>query len=118
MKYRIYRNLRKSCFSIQEKLPGKGWRVIDHAENLEAHGITFRVYEAGRRRVIERRRKNVHAYAIAESWQRVGAPGVIDSEYMIYYNPYQSPNFKINNVTVERAKSIVMTRGKLFLVEE
>jgi hypothetical protein len=118
MKYRIYRNLRRSCFSIQEKIPGKGWRVTDRAENLEAHGITFRVYEAGRRKVIERRRKNVHAYAIAESWQRVDALSVIDSECMIYYNPYQSSNFKINNVTIERAKSIVLTGGKLFLVEE
>lgn len=60
---RVYRNLHKKCYSIQAKV-GASWRVIAHAASVELEGVTFKVSQAGRDRVLRTGAKAVHAYAV------------------------------------------------------
>ena len=37
---RVYRNLTKGCWSIQREVPGKGWRLWQHADKAQAVSYT------------------------------------------------------------------------------
>jgi hypothetical protein len=88
-KVRVYRNLNKKCLSVQSWVEGKGWRVTDHVQQIFLDNASFRVSQAGRRRVLKDKRKNVHAYIIGE---RVEKPKKNPVE-LVKYNPYQSHRF-------------------------
>ena len=62
-KYYIYWNLHRNVYSV--RLRG---RVVAHCENILATNVTFQVSEPGRQRVLKERRKNVHAFVIADSF--------------------------------------------------
>lgn len=109
---RVYYNLNKHCWSVQHKVPGKGWRVCQHVPSLRLSEVTFRVSEAGRQRVLRQRRKNVHAYAI----------GFLESTVAVYrgegrrigYNPYRGPHFAYisDSMEVSTADQIVFTNDR------
>lgn len=61
MKVFIYWNLHRHCWSIKALDGERRGRVIAHASRADMVGVTFKVSEAGRQRVIRERRKNVHA---------------------------------------------------------
>lgn len=88
---RVYWNLHKNCFSVQKKIDGR-WLVAAHREELYLRSVTFKVSDAGRERVREERRKNVHAMiegVVAETpamWPR-------DAVARISYNPYKDDSF-------------------------
>lgn len=57
----VYFNLHKKCFSVKAlEGPSKG-RVVAHADMVYMENCIFKVSEAGRRRVLRDKRKNVHA---------------------------------------------------------
>lgn len=85
MQVKVYRNLHKKCFSIQ----GKYGLVVDHADTVSLMAVTFTVQKAGRQRVIDSKKKNVHAFAIGERLYS-NKLGVYDNSFTkIYYNPYK-----------------------------
>jgi len=86
---RVYRNLNKKCLSVQSWVEGKGWRVTDHVQRIFLNNASFKVNQAGRKRVLEQKRKNVHAYIIGE---RVEKPKKYPVE-LVTYNPYSSNAF-------------------------
>ena len=57
----VYRNLHKKCWSIR-----KDDLVIAHAPSVYMWDAEFKVSEAGNQRVRKEKRKNVHAYVIAD----------------------------------------------------
>lgn len=57
----VYYNLHKSCWSIMYR--GK---VVAHATALLLEDCTYRVRESGRSRTLIERRKQVHAFVVAE----------------------------------------------------
>jgi hypothetical protein len=61
MKVKVYFNLHKKVFSIQDYATR---RVIAHARNVTLTDVEFRVSQAGRERVVREKRKNVHAFAV------------------------------------------------------
>lgn len=63
MNVRCYWNLHKSCWSVQD---AKTRRVIGHADKVLLREARFTVSQAGRQRVLEEGRKNVHAFACGE----------------------------------------------------
>jgi hypothetical protein len=63
MQVRCYWNLHKSCWSVQD---AKTRRVIGHADKVLLREARFTVSQAGRQRVLEEGRKNVHAFACGE----------------------------------------------------
>ena len=112
MKCRIYYNLHRKCWSVQEKIPSRGWIVVDHASEVFLEEMTFQVSEAGRQRVIRTKRKNVHAFGIGN---RIPMPLAYDTikQYtwcweLASYNPYKFGTFYRTlgdlHVPIERAK--------------
>lgn len=64
--YRIYRNLHKSEYTVQHYIKGVGWRKLFGAKNISCINVKFKIYESGRQRVISEKKKNVHAFVIAD----------------------------------------------------
>lgn len=62
MRVRVYKNLHTGTLSMQTYVKGKGWRVHSHPLHVQLSDVKFLVYEAGRKRVLKEKRKNVHAY--------------------------------------------------------
>lgn len=93
----VYFNLIKKLWSVRSM---ETRRVIGHADTLVLRDGTFRVSEAGRQRVLENRRKNVHAGVVGEL-QAVHASQVeplkeaqgLVNEERISYNPYKAGVF-------------------------
>lgn len=88
MNVRVYRNLTKNCWSVQHKLPGKGWRLLKHCDLISLKNVTTKVYESGRQRVIKEGKKYVHAYIEGEMWEYHLRRG-----FRVVYNPYSSGSF-------------------------
>jgi len=100
-RYYIYRNLHKpGCFSVKHR--GK---VILTSKDILAFDVEFRVSEAGRKRVIEEKRKNVHAYAVTDRFYTYqdDISNSVFEQYVsgkkkkeITYNPYTMNSFSWN----------------------
>ena len=91
---RIYRNLHRNALSIQTKIPGKGWRVTNHVPldtTIDLFNIKWKVYESGRKKVIETKQKNVHAFIIADRYEIAKEPRT--GGRAIGYNPYKYGTF-------------------------
>ena len=91
--YYAYRNLHTNTFSI--KLRGK---VIEHPKNFIMYNAYFKVNEKGRQRVIQDKRKNVHAYVHSARYcglSVVDARMQLDSYTFeeVTYNPYKFSSF-------------------------
>jgi hypothetical protein len=74
MKVFVYFNLHRKLWSVKAlEGPNKGL-VIGHASYLDLVNVTWKVSEAGRQRVLNEKKKNVHAGAVGtlESalWER------------------------------------------------
>jgi len=110
IRYRIYRNLHRKCFSIQEWFPGKGYRVIDWAENIMADNVSFKVYESGRQKVLAKKKKNVHAFVCCDSFLKEESVG----GEKISYNPYSAGHFSFENNPIFRADKVSLREGKMF----
>lgn len=91
MRYRLYRNLHKGCFSLQQYIPKQGYRVIKHiTDDCILHDCTFKVYQSGREKVLREKQKNVHAYVEFKSYEYGVQP---HSNIQPYYNPYKCDAF-------------------------
>jgi hypothetical protein len=92
----VYRNLHQKCFSLR-----KAGKVYGYANSLFARDVTFKVSEAGRKRVLETRRKNVHAGILSP--EIITDSAIIEAEFIrdysqltkVSYNPYRAPGFFI-----------------------
>ena len=58
-KVEVYWNLHKNCFSVRSCKTG---RVIQHSDGLNLRDVKYVVRQAGRRKVLQERKKNVHAF--------------------------------------------------------
>jgi hypothetical protein len=111
-KVRIYRNLHKKLYSVQEKVDGR-WKVVEHTNNINLINVTFKVSEAGRQRVIKEKRKNVHAAMIGERFPFI--PKSFVYRYEVSYNPYKSPYFmvKSEDKPLDKARYVQIVDGKV-----
>jgi len=114
--FKIYRNLHKDCFSVlkwnQDK---KGYRLFQHVKDLEAYGVTFRVSQAGRAKVLETKQKNVHAFICCQEFRIYSGAANLGEE--IYYDPYKTEMFRFRSSeeSILNAESIIMTNNKCYL---
>lgn len=99
MRVFVYWNLHKGQWSVRAlEGPNKG-RVIEHADSVCLSNARPRVSEAGRRRVLRERRKNVHAGVVgtlARAGDRIAAPLACPR---VSYNPYKGPDFTYTGTT-------------------
>ena len=94
----IYRNLHKKCYSVKSLKTG---RVIAHVDSIDLIDVTFKVSQAGRQRVLNERRKNVHAGVVGY----VANPSIKDQSIDVTYNPYKYNSFvtKDNELPIFKA---------------
>ena len=113
MKYFVYYNLHKHCWSLKN---WKSKRVEDHADTVVLFDCTFKVSEAGRQRVLKEQRKNVHAGVLGDAYadEAIGEiPHWFDE---ITYNPYKYSSFvkKSTEAPIKSAAIVVMRNKRVF----
>lgn len=81
---RVHRNLNRSTWSLTE--PGERVR---HAEAVTLARVTFRVSQAGRARVLARRCRAVHAWAVGTPTAESPAGPLV----RVTYNPFRADSF-------------------------
>ncbi len=116
-RFRIYRNLHRNNFSIQSYLQErKGYRVTDRVSSAILNNCKFRIYESGRQKVINERRKNVHAYIEPESYKAINEEVDVSNFREIYYNPYKFDSFvyKDNLLKVDSVETILAYNNRLY----
>ena len=116
-KFRIYRNLHKKCFSILKYDRSKGgYRLYAHEEELFLPWADFKVYGAGRNRVLLEGRKNVHAYIICESYSTQIPKRRVMTE--VYYNPYSCKTFirKDRDASLFGSKNVALKDAKCLIL--
>jgi hypothetical protein len=88
----VYRNITKQCWSVRDD-----GIVVAHLDCLVVRDAKFLVSEAGRRRVVREKRKNVHAgisgLVIAGQKDLSLLSDVIRHGAKVRYNPYQFKTF-------------------------
>tara|TARA_A100001391_G_scaffold36357_1_gene19912 strand:+ start:834 stop:1232 length:399 start_codon:yes stop_codon:yes gene_type:complete len=87
MKVRVYKNLTKDTWSIQDY---KTRKVIGYSENIRLEDAQFVVSEKTRQRVISEGKKYVHAFVVGElvdTWK------LTESYETVRYNPYMFGSF-------------------------
>lgn len=93
MKVFVYFNLHKKCWSVKALSGKNSGKVIAHTNFVELTNCQMKVSAAGRKRVLQEQRKNVHA----------GVVGTLQSLHQplrkmgqgITYNPYKYESFVI-----------------------
>lgn len=88
-----YRNLNKECISIKAREGSEKGRVIDHVESVILTDVEFVVQPAGRQRVLDEERKNVHAFARGTLVD--DPPELPEDAVDVTYNPYEYESFVV-----------------------
>ena len=109
---RVYFNLHKKVFSVQEKVNGS-WKVVEHTKDIFLRNVSFKVSEAGRQRVLKEKKKNVHAFIVGERFPFIPKSFVYRDE--VSYNPYKAGNFMVTkeDKPVDKAKYVTIISGKV-----
>ncbi len=110
-KYYLYRNLHTGTFSLKHR-----GRVIKHPTTCLMSVVEFRVSEAGRKRVLKEKRKNVHATVAAQSYDDKYTEYNLDDYEEIYYNPYKTDKFiDPEGCPVYKAQEVLCTNNKIYI---
>jgi len=109
----IYYNLHKHCLSVRHK-----GLVVNHAQEIMLSNVKFVVSQAGRRRVLEEKRKNVHAFVRGEiletTLQKLIEFEELNQGTIVKYNPYKYNSFVDENETpVKGAKKVAIFGKKI-----
>ena len=89
-KVRVYWNLHKKCWSVQDCKTG---RVIRHESSVTLSAGKFVVRKAGQEKVRREGKKNVHAFAVGTVSTLDGPAFFSDYCRPVSYNPYVNDTF-------------------------
>lgn len=105
----VYRNLHNDLLSIRD---AKSKHVLGHANTVHLTGVTFRVSQKGRERVVLTKRKEVHA-VVRGNIQHMPESFWIKNE--VVYNPYKYEQFTtlFDNRSIFEADAVILTDGGL-----
>lgn len=124
MKCAVYKNLHNGKYSIQAREGKLYGKVIAHADRVHLSDVQFVVRENGRQKVIQERKKNVHAFVVGKlnglggasyrhdvQFGGVGFPSTMFAE-RVEYNPYVYDSFVYAGVEgmvpVDKASNVFM----------
>jgi hypothetical protein len=111
MKVRVYYNLHKKRLSVQEKVNGV-WKVRRHVDAIHLKNVSFKVSEAGRQRVLQQKRKNVHAFIIGEPTNELDPT---QHQYQIVgYNPYLKERFFDGTKYIDKADGVIINNRLVY----
>lgn len=116
MRVFVYFNLHKKCWSVKAlEGPDKG-RVIAHEDTVNLIRPKFKVSQAGRKRVLKERAKNVHA-GVEGIWTRQSLFKVHSRCVEVTYNPYKYSSFVMssNKYPIYTANFAMLSHGKVFV---
>ena len=88
LKYRIYWNLHKKIWSLQNCKTG---RVCNHVEAFTLYDAKFVVRKAGQAKVRQEGKKNVHAFAVGTVYP--ADMYALFNAKKVTYNPYKNDTF-------------------------
>lgn len=101
LKVFIYWNITRGVWSVKAlQGPNRG-RVIQHATDITLTDCVFKVSEAGRKKVLAQKVKNVHAGVVGYMDSLV-EPDVSGEHIDVTYNPYKFSTF-VNRAKTEQA---------------
>jgi hypothetical protein len=110
---RVYRNLRDGCWSIQRKIPGKGWRVWLRWDYVVLDDAQFVVNKSGQDRVRRENKKYVHAFCYGTLM--ANTLGCNKKMIRVNYNPYNNDQFQTQHGDVHEANRVWLThKGEVF----
>lgn len=110
-KFKIYRNLHKNCFSVLKYIPQvKGYRLHEHITEAYLYDVEAKVSQVGRKRVIDQKQKNVHAFLLCSRYKKMKSPIYGHSYFSaIHYNPYENETFVVDYGPFISAKEVMLT---------
>lgn len=112
LKYRLYWNLHKKVWSLQDRKTG---RVQQHVTAFTMYDAKFVVRPAGQAKVRREGKKNVHAFAVGTAGFRDGIATCLSGR-PVTYNPYKNDTFVFADtgepVTEVQAISVYTENGK------
>lgn len=110
---RVYRNLNKKgvVWSIQS---AKTKLVLEHAGTVWLSDVEFKVSEAGRRRVLDQKRKNVHAFVIGDTLDQE-PEGCLDWR-KAHYNPYTCESFLVGGQPIYGCRYARLDVNGLYII--
>lgn len=114
-RYKVYRNLNNSLFSIlavEGKFKGK---VVGHAKCVEMNNVTFIISESSRQRAVKEKTRNVHAFAVGHL-TGFESHYSVDTLQQITYNPFFLDSFVFvsNSNKVSRVDQLILSNGKAY----
>lgn len=122
--YKIYRNLHKNCFSVLKYIPQKkGYRLHEHITEAYLYDVEPKVSEAGRKKVISEKQKNVHAFLLCRRYKKVNY-AIYGHSYFeqIWYEPYKYNTFFVGTEPFISGKKVMLTLSagtpKAFLMQK
>jgi len=90
MKVAVYYNLHKHTFSLQSRNKEDYGKVIGHTEHVILKNANYVVRKGGRDKVLQEKKKNVHAFVIGELVEAIDTRML---ERKVSYNPYKAKSF-------------------------
>ena len=115
-RFQVYYNLRSHRWSIKALTGKYAGKVIGHCDAICIQDAQFVVGQAGRRRVLRERQKNVHAYVRGKLAEfSLAGPRWRDC----YYNPYKTETFitKDDGCRIDTADMVFMACRQVFAAE-
>lgn len=119
MRVEAYRNLTNNSLSVRRA--GKGGRVFTRPLHAVLSNVNFVVQPKGRERVLQERRKNVHAFVRGEFVLPHEVPlNVLNLEgdwHEARYNPYKAASFidkETGQPVTEAEVAVVTTKGVFY----
>lgn len=90
-KVRVYFNLHKKTFSVQDRKTGL---VILHTDKIFLTDVKYNVRQGGREKVLREKKKNVHAFIEGTICDGKSVKMPLDA---VTYNPYKYDSFVIRS---------------------
>jgi hypothetical protein len=114
-KVKVYRNLHKGTFSIQD---AKSKLVIAYGDGFLLSDVKMQVSKCGRNKVLETKQKCVHAFIIGNfNGFEYKNPKTFRQ---IYYNPYKTESFILlgTNECIYSARYCICMANKCYISDE
>lgn len=108
----VYFNLHKKTWSIRDPKTGRVQNRNKRTMFVVLTGVTFKVNEKARQRVIAEKRKNVHAFAVGTVQDTATMVGrFAEATVPVSYNPYKAGHFVRTDTgePVHEAKLLLMS---------
>lgn len=108
----VYKNLNKGCWSIRSASGETRGRVLAHADRVVLKDAKFVIQQAGKRRAIRERRRNVHAFVRGYITHK-RPPG---ERRPVRYHPYDLDSFVCGEDEVRDARFVVFEHPRAWAI--